>query len=73
MKRVYISPVTERYSSETGQMICASINGIVGANGPYNGENPNGGEDMPGFGGYTGEDGPPSTAKEFDLWGDLDW
>lgn len=78
MKKIYVSPMTECYSAEMGQMVCASVtvNGIVGVNGSYNAEQPNGGEDMPGFGGYVGggeDDGPASTAKELDLWGDFDW
>jgi hypothetical protein len=70
MKKIYICPETEVVEAEAEGVVCASINGVVGVNGPYNGEHPNGGEDLPGFGGYTGEDSPPSTAKEFDLWGD---
>ena len=78
MKKIYVSPMTECYSAEMGQMVCASVtvNGIVGVNGSYNAEQPNGGEDMPGFGGYVGggeDDGPESTAKELDLWGDIEW
>lgn len=75
MKKIYMSPETVLYSAEMEQMVCAvsNVNGIVGANGSYNAEQPNGGEDMPGFGGYVGADGPESTAKELDLWGDFDW
>lgn len=75
MKKIYMSPETVLYSAEMEQMVCAvsNVNGIVGVNGSYNAEDPNGGEDMPGFGGYVGAGGPESTAKELDLWGDFDW
>ena len=71
MKKLYVRPALEIYGTELGQMVCASIDGVVGQGGNFEDENPNN-NGQPGFGGYV-EDGPPSTAKEFDLWGDLDW
>ena len=68
MKKIYIRPALEIYGAELGQMVCASIEGVVGQGGNFEDENPNNNGE-PGFGGYV-EDGPPSTAKEFDLWGD---
>lgn len=78
MKRVYVKPALELVNTEAEKGFCGASqnydpNGLVGPGGEYNGDPPNGGEDIPGFGGYTGDDGPGSTAKEFDLWGDFDW
>lgn len=68
MKKIYIRPALEIFGAELNQMVCASIDGVVGQGGNYELEHPNNNGE-PGFGGYV-EDGPPSTAKEFDLWGD---
>ncbi|MBR5038049.1 MAG: hypothetical protein IKX65_04935 [Prevotella sp.] len=75
MKKIYVSPVSEIYSAEMGEMICASKNdpnGVVGSDGPFGTEYPNGGNGDPNFNGYIDDPnaGPPSTAKEYDLWGD---
>ena len=75
MKKIYVSPVSEIYAAEIGEMICASKNdpnGITGPGGLYGGENPNGGQDEPGFAGYIEDPNEDIvvTAKEFDLWGD---
>jgi hypothetical protein len=73
MKKIYVRPVLETYSAEMGQMVCASytVKGVVGQDGDYEGEKPNK-DGMPDFGGYIDDDdeGPASTAKVFDLWGD---
>ena len=75
MKKIYVRPVLETYSAEMGQMVCASygVKGVVGQDGDFETEKPNGEDGMPGFGGYIDgeEEGPASTAKAFDLWGDF--
>jgi hypothetical protein len=78
MKKIYVAPALEVFNTESEQMICASNdpNGVVGGNGTaqFDDENPNSQGGQPGFGGYVaGNDAPPSTAKELDLWGDFEW
>lgn len=79
MKKVYVAPALVLVATEVEQGFCGAShhnndpNGLVGPGGDYGGEYPNGGQDEPGFGGYVDDDGPGSTAKEFNLWGDFDW
>ena len=79
MKKVYVAPALELVKTVAEQGFCGASyqnndpNGLVGPGGEYNGENPNGAPDEPGFGGYVDDDGPGTTAKEFNLWGDYDW
>lgn len=76
MKKIYVAPALELVKTEVEQGFCGEShhsnnpNGITGPGGLYGGDPPNGGQDQPGFGGYVGPDGPGSSAKEFDLWGD---
>ena len=76
MKNKYVSPVSEIFSAEMNQVICASVslNGVVGQDGNFADEKPNN-NGMPDFGGYIdGDDeGPASSSKELDLWGDFEW
>lgn len=77
MKRLYISPVTEVLAAEAEGMVCASVKryGVVDGDndGDFYGEQPNDGGLPSGVIEVDGDDGPPSTAKEFDLWGDFEW
>lgn len=75
MKKIYVSPVSEIYSAEMGEMICASKNdpnGVVGSDGVFGTEYPNKDNGDPNFNGYIDNEDEDivSTAKEFDLWGD---
>ena len=71
MKRLYISPVTEVLAAEAEGMVCASVKryGVVDGDndGDFYGEQPNDGGLPLGGIEVDGDDGPPSTAKEFDL------
>lgn len=73
MKKLYIRPVSEKFNTELGQMICASTKGFGYTSDPeglYNTEDPQPtGTDTPVTELYE-DDGPASTAKEFNLWGD---
>ena len=78
MKRLYISPVTEVLAAEAEGMVCASVKRYGVVDGENDGENyderPNANGGLPSeVVEVGGDDGPPSTAKEFDLWGDFDW
>lgn len=74
MKKIYICPETEVIEAEAEGVVCASIKryGVVDGenNGEYYGEYPNDGGLPSEVKEVDGDDGPPSTAKEFDLWGD---
>lgn len=81
MKKIYVRPVSEIYDAEMGEVICGASqllqNGNVGGQGgqgpnDYDKNGPNneltGGSD---FGEVINtSNGPGSSAKEFDLWGD---
>ena len=73
MKKIYIRPVSENYTTELGQMICASAKGYGYTSDPessYNMEDPQlSGTETPVIE-IDGPGGPGSSAKEFDLWGD---
>ena len=78
MKKIYICPETEVIEAEAEGVVCASIKRYGVVDGENDGENydenPNGPGGLPSeVVEVGGNDGPPSTAKEFDLWGDFDW
>ena len=77
MKKIYVRPVSEIYDAETVEVICGASkytsNGNVGSGGTdeHDIEDPNGPQGGPGFGEVINTpNGPGSSAKEFDLWGD---
>lgn len=78
MKKIYVCPVTDIIGAEAEGMICASIirKGVIDGNndGNFYTENPNTDAGLPSnVTEVGGDEGPESTAKELDLWGDFDW
>ena len=81
MKKIYVRPVSEIYDAEMGEVICGASQILQNGNvGGQDGQGPNDFDDSdpnnkknggPGLGEViTTTDGPGSSAKEFNLWGD---
>lgn len=75
MKKIYICPETEVIEAEAERVVCASIKSYGVVDGDKDGnnydENPNYNSGPSEVIVIDGDDeGAPSTAKEFDLWGD---
>lgn len=72
MKKIYVRPVSEIYAAELGQMVCASQRSFgytADSESAFNEEDPQpNGTDTEVI--EVWGDGPASTSKEFDLWGD---